>query len=419
MKHYNIGMDREVYPNTMDARFVHAGRQGQQASGAHVHPIALSTTYRFGCLDEAVQDLDAAIEGKRPRHSPIYTRLANPTVDAFEFAMAQVEGADDAVAFGSGMAALTACILAARANGSHVVGLRPLYGGTDHLLGSGLLGNEVSWATAETVAEHIRPDTGLVVVETPANPTIDLVDLHQIVRQAGTVPVLVDATFATPVLLQPLAHGAALSVHSATKFIGGHGDAMGGVVSGSTEWMERVRQVRTLTGAVLHPMAAYLLHRGLQTLPMRVRAAQATATELAKRLLAHAEVGEVFHPSVAGRDPRGLLGTQMAGPGAVLAFDVATHERADALLQAVRVMTPAVSLGSCDTLIQHPAGLTHRIVPEEARSAHAIGPGLLRISVGLEDVETLWQDLASSLALMALGNPDHANAGSRSAVTVP
>ncbi len=384
-----------------DADYVHAGRHGLRATGAHVPPIDLSTTYAFDDLAGAVQSLDDAADGRRPSHSRLYARLANPTVDSFEAAMAELEGADDAVAFGSGMAAITACLLAARADGGHVVAVRPLYGGTDHLLSTGILGMEVSWAPPAGVADHIRPDTALVVIETPANPTATLVDVGDVVRQSGRVPVLVDATFATPVLLRPLSHGAALSVHSATKFIGGHGDAMGGVVSGSKAWTQRVRQIRTLTGGVLHPMAAYLLHRGLQTMPMRIRAAQATATALARRLLAHPEVGRVAYPGLPGGDPLGLVGTQMAGPGTMLCFDVGTFEHAQAVLRAVTIATPAVSLGSCDTLIQHPAGLTHRLIGKDALEASDIGPGLLRLSVGLEDLDALWNDLSSALGTLA------------------
>ena len=169
------------------------------------------------------------------------------------------------------MAAVSAVLLAAKMVGKHVVAVRPLYGGTDHLLACGLLGLEVSWARPDTVEEHIRPDTALVICETPANPTLDLVDIEAVVAAAGKVPVLVDSTFATPILQKPMAHGAALVLHSGTKFLGGHGDIMAGVVVANEEWTARLRQVRILTGGNLHPQAAYGLHRGLQTLPVRVR----------------------------------------------------------------------------------------------------------------------------------------------------
>jgi methionine-gamma-lyase len=298
------------------------------------------------------------------------------------------------------MAALTAALLAARAarGGAHVVAVRPLYGGSDHLLASGLLGLETTFVPASGVRAALRPDTVLVVLETPANPTLDLVDLEDVACQAGHVPLLVDSTFATPALQQPLRHGAALALHSATKFLAGHGDVVAGIVACSDDWAARLRQVRIATGAILHPLAGYLLHRGLCTLPVRVRAAQAGARALAERLAAHPAVTRVMWPGLPGADPRGLIGRQMSGPGAVLAFEVeGGFAAARRLLAAVRLMTPAVSLGSVDTLIQHPAGLTHRLVDPAARAASGISAGLLRVSVGLEDPEDLWADLSAAL----------------------
>jgi cystathionine beta-lyase/cystathionine gamma-synthase len=335
--------------------------------------------------------------GGRPAEgdSLVYQRLWNPNVDRFERAVAALERQPGAVAFASGMAALSAVLVASVAAGRpHVVGVRPLYGGTDHVLASGLLGTRVTWATADRVAEAIGPDTGLVVVETPANPTVELVDLASVVAQAGDVPVLVDNTFATPVLQQPAVHGAALVLHSATKFMGGHGDVMGGVVAAGEEWQARLRQVRALTGGLLHPLAAYELHRGLQTLPLRIRAQQETATVLAGRLAEHPRVARVLHPGLKECDPAGLVGSQMAGPGSLLAFDLmGGYAAAAAVASGCRLITHAVSLGGVDTLVQHPAGLTHRPVAADAKP----GDSLLRLSVGLEDVEDLWADLEAAL----------------------
>ena len=184
--------------------------------------------------------------------------------------------------------------------------MRPLYGGTDHVLEGGLLGTRVTWTDAAGIAAAIEPDTGLVIVETPANPTLELLDLRQVADAAGDVPVLVDNTFATPVLQRPAEFGATLVLHSATKYLGGHGDVMGGVVAADRDWVERLRRVRALTGGLLHPMAAYLLHRGLRTLPVRVRAQQETAQVLAERLLAHPAVARVHYPGLPGQDPAGL-----------------------------------------------------------------------------------------------------------------
>ena len=377
---------------------VHAGRDDLHDLGVHVPPIDLSTTYPIDDLSLATQSLDALAQGAADTANPIYARLNNPTVRRFETALAKLEGAADAVAFSSGMAVLTACFLAARADGGHVVAVRPLYGGTDHLLTSGLLSLDVTFAEADGIAAACREDTSLVILETPANPTLALADIEQVVQQAGSVPVLVDNTFATPVLQRPLAHGATLVVHSATKFLGGHGDIMGGVVATHEEWAHRLRQVRILTGAVLYPMAGYMLHRGLQTLPVRVERAQATAQWLASRLADHPAMKNVLYPGLATGDPQRLVGRQMKGPGSLISFEVeGGYEVAARITKEVRMLTPAVSLGSVDSLIEHPAGLTHRTVDPEIRRQFGITDGLLRISVGLEAPEDLWEDLEGAI----------------------
>ena len=387
----------ELRPD-LATRAVHAGRDDLARLGVHALPIDLSSTYPFTDLDGATASLDALVSGDASAPNPVYARLHNPTVARFEDGLAELEGAEAAVAFASGMAALTAVLLAARADGGHVVATRPIYGTTDHLLTCELMGMEVTWTTPDGVAEAIRPDTALVITETPANPTLALVDIEYVVMQAGDVPVLVDSTFATPVLQRPLAHGAALVMHSATKFLGGHGDVVAGVVACGEAWARRLRQVRVATGALLHPLAGYLLHRGLTTLPLRVERMQATAAALAARLVGHEAVRAVHYPGLPDGDPSRLVGRQMDGPGTMLAFEVeGGYEAARAVVEAVSLMTPAVSLGSVDTLIQHPAGLTHRVLSDDARAEGGIAPGLLRVSVGLESADDLWGDLASAL----------------------
>ncbi len=381
----------------LDTDAVHLGREDLTALGVHVPPLDLSTTYPLPSVGDGGAAYERLATGGRPQadDSFVYQRLWNPNVDRFERSVAALEGLPGAVAFASGMAGLSAVLIASVAAGRpHVVGVRPLYGGTDHVLASGLLGTQITWATPDQVAGALRPDTGLVVVETPANPTVDLVDLAAVVAEAGDVPVLVDNTFATPVLQQPAFHGAALVLHSATKFMGGHGDVMGGVVAAGEEWLVRLRQVRAVTGGLLHPLAAYELHRGLQTLPLRVRAQQETAAVLAGRLAEHPRVARVLYPGLKECDPMGLVGTQMHGPGSLLAFElVGGYAAAGAVAQGCDLITHAVSLGGVDTLVQHPAGLTHRPVEAGARP----GDNLLRLSVGLEHVEDLWSDLEPAL----------------------
>ncbi len=388
---------------SFSTRAVHAGREGLTELGVHALPIDLSSTYPLPDLDEGGRSLEAQAMGGQPIGSSVYQRLHNPTVARFEGALAQLEGADEAVAFASGMAAFTAVLLAAKQKGGHVVAVRPLYGGSDHLLASGLLGLEVTWAEPGAIKAALRPDTSLVIVETPANPTLKLVDIAAVVAEAGSVPVMVDSTFATPVLQKPLELGAAIVMHSATKFLGGHGDVLAGVVATRAAWASEIRKIRVITGANLHPLSAYLLHRGLPTLKVRVEAAQAGAAFLAGKLAQHAAVASVHYPGLSGSK---LVGTQMKGPGSILAFELkGGFEAASALMKEVTLMTPAVSLGSVDSLIQHPAALTHRVVDPAAKAEHGIDEGLIRVSVGLEDPADLWADLEAALvkAMAAAG----------------
>ncbi|WP_328539988.1 trans-sulfuration enzyme family protein [Streptomyces sp. NBC_00344] len=362
---------------------VHAGREDLADLGLHAVPIDLSTTYpSFDSRGEAARIDEFAATGARPDGPPVYARLDNPTTGRFETALARLESAESAVAFASGMAALTAVLLARAGGGMrHVVAVRPLYGCSDHLLTAGLLGTEVTWTDPAGVADAIRPDTGLVMVETPANPTLAEIDISALAHSCGSVPLLVDNTFATPVLQRPLEEGARIVLHSATKYLGGHGDVMGGVVACDEEFARTLRQVRFATGGVLHPMAGYLLLRGLSTLPVRVRAAAATAAELAARLAADPRIARVHYPKVGG---------------AMVSFEVCGDPHQ--VIAGVRLITPAVSLGSVDSLIQHPASISHRIVAEGDRTSAGVSEQLLRMSVGLEDVDDLWHDLDEALS---------------------
>ncbi len=376
---------------------VHGGMEGLAEAGVHVPAIDLSTTNPVNDVRTGGDSYENLASGHRPGagDSAVYQRLWQPGVARFETALADLENTEEAVAFATGMAALTAALLAAvQAGTPHIVAVRPLYGGSDHILESGLLGTSVTWAEEDGIAEAIREDTGLVIVETPANPSLDLVDIGAVVTAAGGVPVLVDNTFCTPVLQRPVDHGAALVLHSATKYLGGHGDAMGGIIAANSEWATRLRQVRAITGALLHPMGAYLLHRGLRTLSVRMHAAQDTAGELARRLQSRPEIARVHYPGLSGGDPRGLVGRQMDGGGAMIALELAGgFEAARTLVEHCDLIVHAVSLGGADTLIQHPASLTHRPVAATAKP----GDGLVRLSVGLEHVDDLARDLFTAL----------------------
>ena len=382
----------------MDSIAVHAGMEGVGESGSHVPVIDLSTTNPLPNVEFGGDSYENLATGGdlRPGDSAVYQRLWQPGVARFEDGIAALEGSHRAVAFSTGMAALAACLIASVAAGKpHIVALRPIYGGTDHVLDSSLLGTSVTWVDEDGVAAAIREDTGLVVCETPANPTLEMVDIRRIVAQAGDVPVLVDNTFATPILQRPIEHGATLVLHSATKYIGGHGDVMGGVVATDEDWTKRLRGVRALTGGLLHPFAAYMLHRGLRTLPVRVRAQQSTAFELARRLEGHPMIERVMYPGLPGQDSKGLLGRQIDGPGSLVTLEIAGgYEAARTFVESCALITHAVSLGGVDSLVQHPASLTHRPVVADARP----GAGIVRLSIGLEDVEDLTEDILAALA---------------------
>ncbi len=397
------GMGNETSHLALATRAVHAGRDDLVELGVHAVPLDLSTTYPARDSAGEAARLDVFATGAEAPGPPIYGRIANPTVQRFETALAELEECDAAVAFATGMAALSACLLAAVADGRpHVVAVRPLYGTSDHLLTSGLLGTRVTWVTRpEEVAGAVRGDTGLVIAETPANPTLTEIDLAALAARCGQVPLLVDNTFATPVLQQPARHGASLVLHSATKFLGGHGDVMGGIVACDEATARKLRTIRHATGAILHPLAGYLLLRGLATLPLRVRAASASAATLAARLAAHPRVTAVRYPARCPGRPAG----QMEGGGALLAFEVTGDARA--VTGAVRLITPAVSLGAVDTLIEHPASLTHRSVDPASRDASGITDSLLRLAVGLEDPDDLWADLDQALSAPAGSEPGH------------
>src|SRR5829696_1673651 len=380
-------------PTKFVTRAVHAGRRDLADLGIHAVPLDLSTTYPSRDSRLEGERLDEFAEGLVPDGAPIYGRLANPTVQRLEEAMAELEGCEAAVAFPSGMAALAACLMASAAVGKpHVVGIRPLYGTSDHLLDSGLLRTGVTWASPDTVEESLRPDTGLVMVETPANPTLREYDLRALSERCGTVPLMVDNTFATPVLQRPAELGAAIVLHSATKFIGGHGDVLGGIVACDEAFARRLRQVRIVTGAVLFPLAGYLLLRGLSTLPVRVIRSSATAAKLASYLEADPRVAAVHYPGLNAERPR----DQMRGGGPLVSFAVKGDPHA--VVSHVRLITPAVSLGSVDTLIQHPNSLSHHIVDPADREPVGITDNLLRLSVGLEDPADLWRDLDQALS---------------------
>lgn len=384
-----------------DTLAVHAGEEPDAVTGALDPPIVLASAFAFA--DAA----DAAGRFAGTREGAIYTRWRNPTVSALERKVAALEGAEDAVALASGMAAMHAALSAFVASGDHVIAPRGLYAETARLLRGHLarFGVETSFVDAtdpHAVEGALRERTRVVLAETPANPTLaitDLAALSSIARGAGA-RLVVDSTFATPFHQRPLEHGAHLVVHSATKALSGHGDVIGGVVAGSAADVAAVREegVRTCGGA-LSPVSAMLIARGMRTLGLRMERASASAMELARRLEAHPCVSRVSYPGLASHPGHAVAARQMRrGFGALIALEVAGGLEGGArAYDAVRVISRAVSLGDVRSLLTHPASTTHASMTRDQRDAAGIAEGLMRLSVGVEDVEDLWADLERAL----------------------
>lgn len=337
-----------------------------------------------------------------------YSRESNPTVAALERSLGRLEDALDGLCFATGLAAETALILAAARSGDHVVCSRAVYGGTSRLLRQvfadlGVAATFVDTTVPHEVANALRPETRLVFVETPSNPTLVLSDLRAIgsIVRASRAILAVDNTFLTPVLQQPLELGAHVSVYSTTKFIEGHSVALGGaIVTRDAALRERLFFLRKCTGAIQSPFQAWLTLNGLKTLPIRIERQSANAERVAQWLAGHDDVRVVHHPSLPAFPQRGLADAQhRGGHGAVVSFELTGGaERARRLLRGVRLCRLAEHVGSVETLLTHSASMTHAAVPREEREALGISDALIRLSVGLEDPRDVIDDLAAAIA---------------------
>jgi methionine-gamma-lyase len=380
---------------------VHAGDEPDPATHALDVPIVMSSAFGFGSAAEAA----GAFEGKNDAY--IYGRWGNPTVEALETKLAALEGTEDACATASGMAAVSGAVLATCAQGDHVVAPRSMYAEAARLLRERLprFGIETTFvdATAPGAYEHaLRPTTRLLYVETPANPNLAVADIAAIVSlaRARGLTTLADNTFATPFAQNPQALGVDLVVHSMTKALGGHGDAIGGCVCGARERVARVRDLVVKGfGGVISPFNAFLVSRGLRTFALRQRQQCASAATLAARLASHSRVAVVHHPSLPTHPGHALARRQMHAFGALLSFELRDGgiDAGRRVLEGVRTITHAVSLGDVRSLLVHPASTTHSTMPPDARAAGNITDGLLRMSVGIEAADDLWSDLQQAL----------------------
>jgi methionine-gamma-lyase len=382
-------------------RAIHFGYEPQDEQGALTPPLHLSSTFAF----ETAEAGGEMFAGTRTGH--FYTRVSNPTNELLERRLAALEGAEAGLAAASGMGAITAVMWTFLSPGDEVITDKTLYGCTfsflrDGLARFGVTVTHVDLTDPQALIAAISPRTRIVHFETPANPNMRLVDIAAIaaIARAAGARTVVDNTYATPLLTRPITLGADIVVHSATKYLGGHGDLIGGMVAGSAEDMTQVRVVgiKDMTGAAMSPFNAFLILRGLKTLQLRVERHCRSAMIVARFLEAHPAVRAVHYPGLDSFPQHELARRQMADFGGMIAFELEGGMTAGVtMMNRLRMILRAVSLGDAETLIEHPASMTHATYTAEERLAHGISDGLVRLSVGLEDEADILADLAQAL----------------------
>lgn len=381
-------------------RAIHAGHQKNQF-GALNTPIYQTSTFIFDSAEQGGRRF-ALEEG-----GYIYTRLGNPTTTQTEEKIASLEGAEAAMATSSGMGAITSAIWTLLNAGDHIIAAKTLYGCTFAFCTHGLTRFDIEVDFVDTrdpeeVRKAMKPNTKLVYLESPANPNMFLADItaiSEVAHEAGAV-VMVDNTYMTPYLQRPIELGADIVVHSSTKYLNGHGDVIAGFVVGTKEFIDQVRLVgvKDMTGSVQSPFDSFLVNRGMKTLPLRMEKHCANAQKVAEFLESHDAIDHVTYPGLKSFPQYELAQRQMKLPGAMIAFELKGGlEAGKKLMNSVKLCGLAVSLGDCETLIQHPASMTHSPYTPEEQEAAFITPGMVRLSVGLEDVEDIIADLEQAL----------------------
>lgn len=382
-------------------RAVHAGQGADPRTGAHATPIYQTSTFILGELARGA----ALFAGEAEGH--VYSRVSNPTITALEEKIASLEGAEDAVAFASGMGAIAAVFLSLLKSGDEVLILGPIYGGTRGLLEEmlprfGITARAVSDAD---LAGAVTERTAMIYVESPTNPNLlihDLANAAAVAREHGLISVA-DSTFATPYLTRPVEHGIDLSVHSATKYLGGHGDLIAGLVAGSRELLESVRgEGLRHIGATLDPHVAFMLLRGMKTLHLRMEAHCENARRVAEALVGKPGVKRVYYPGLKDHPSHEVAARQMSGFGGMVSVELSGGlGAAAAFLESLKLFDHAVSLGDVASLASHPASTTHQLLPKEMLEAEGITDGLVRLSVGIEDPADLVADVLQALEAAA------------------
>ena len=379
---------------------IHAGQEPDPVYGGVSVPIYQSSTFAF----ESAEQGAARFAGREKGF--IYTRIGNPTIRALEESLATLEGGFDASATATGMAAVTTIYTALLDKDAHVVGTASIYGPSRTILENefsrfGVRADFVDTSDVRNIEKCLRPETRLLFIETPSNPTLAITDIKacaRLVRDKG-ITLVVDNTFSSPLLQNPLALGADVVIHSLTKFINGHSDVVGGIIIAREEALhQRLRKVLVLMGGTMDPHQAWLVLRGVRTLALRVDRSQENAARLAPWLVAHPKVRWVNYPGLESHPQHALAKEQMKGFGSMICFGLhGGYEPGRKMINAVELCTLAVSLGGIESLIQHPASMTHAGLPKEHREMAGITDDLIRLSVGCEGVEDLQEDLRQAL----------------------
>lgn len=382
-----------------NSKLIHAGAHKDQY-GSAVVPIYQTSTFAFDSAEHGAKCFAGESDGY------IYSRIGNPTIKALEKAIAELENGCDGVATASGMGAVTSVYMAFLSQGAHIVSHNAVYGPARGIIENifvkfGVESTYVDASNTKNVEDAIRPNTKLIYIETPANPTMDLIDIKKTAEIAhkNNIPLVVDNTFCSPYLQRPLDLGADVVLHSLTKFINGHADIVGGVIVAKTpEHYAMVRTSMVNLGFNMDPHQAFLAHRGLKTLSIRIDKAQQNAQIIAEYLEKHPKVDWVKYPGLQSYKQLELAKEQMDGPGCMISFELKGGlDAGRVLMDNVQLALLAVSLGGVETLIQHPASMTHSKLSKDKRESAGITDGLVRFSVGIEDVEDIMEDLEQAL----------------------
>ena len=388
---------------------VHGNKDFEKRNAPMAQPIYQTSTFQVTDSDEQLRATNTDM---------FYTRYGNPTHTAVESTIAQLESADAALLFASGMNAITTSILALVKAGDHIVAQRDIYGDVNKFLSTWLpkLGIETTFVDATDYDQHaraIRPNTKLLHLETPTNPTLRVVDIRKaaaIAREHKVIS-MIDSTFATPINTRPAEFGIDLVLHSGTKYFGGHTDLICGVVAGRRDLIDQIRATRTTLGGVMDPHAAFLLLRGIKTLAVRVERQNESALRIAEFLSQHAKVRSVNYPFLAGHPQRELAMEQMKGGGGVLSFEVeGSGDDAKKVSESLRLFTLAPSLGGVESLVSLPVLTSHAMISPEHRKQMGVTEQMIRLSVGIENVNDLVADLEQALAAVVPA-PQHVGVG--------